>query len=241
MKKTVLFLSLLSLLVVSCKKSNPTMQGIVTFKTANNTCYLQLSDSVALKPENLSANPFGVQCRGYILFEDKGVLSSAPISGLKSQEWRSAYINAYKKILTKSPVDVAEGDACVEILKSWANGIEDGYMTLNFVGAWGNKAVTHTINLVEGEEPLHYYLQHDNCGDINPYRYVSSLVAFDLHDMPIPNQREYDVYLSYYSFKKEMKTLKFHCKDGVYQAPEKVDSYTFDSVEENFEASSLFE
>lgn len=219
MKKILVFLAMASVLAVSCKKNDPVVNAVVTVKTnaVDNRCYFQLDDSTAVLPTNYSTNPYGTEVRAYTYYTDKGEIS-APFA-TKSKTWRSAEVVGLSKILTKKPVDSATGIFPIEILRSWVNCIEDGYVTLRFVGPWGQSGLVHKINLERTSDPLVFNLKHDGGTDFGYMFNVRGTVAFDLHDMKVPASGEYDVVINYTGYNEVAKKIKFHCKDGKYSAP----------------------
>lgn len=229
MKKISCFFSLAvaAFLFAACQQNNDvTYQGIVTFKTldSDQSCYIQLDPKTVLKPtnDNLKTNPFKKEVRAQVLFYDRGSISKPAGS---PYEWKAAEIIAHDSILTKKPVPEGTkyGKAKIEVLNSWMTCMEDGFLTLYFEGLWGNAGVAHTINLMETKDPLTFELKH-NCYADSLAIYVNrGLIAFDLHDLPVPDSKEYDLVLKYSGYKKD-KTIKFHYKDGVYSSPTSVDS-----------------
>lgn len=207
------------LATASCKKDAPVMQATVTVKTLapSNECVLQLDDQTILKPENISKSPFKKEVRAMIYYTDKGALE-APAGS--TCQWRLANVVNMNDILTKDPAEPGStySTAGVEIYRSWVNTIEDGYLTLAFEAKWGSSDRPHYINLETTAEPYRFTLKHDCNGDDDPFLFVSSLVAFDLHGLLPDGQDEADVNIDYKGY-LESKTITFHYKDGKFSGP----------------------
>lgn len=181
-----------SAMLVSCKKDNGNqnlVEAIVTVKTATTgECYLQLDENTTLKPTNWTKSPFDSQTRCHLIYNDLGKSDDTKYD-------KKVDIYSYSKILTKTPVTtkgtveedkVAYGNDGIGICYNWATNIEDGYLTLNFAGIWGNTGITHYLNLVTGtnpDDPYKVVLRHNKNGD-GSTRTVYGLVAFDLKDLP---------------------------------------------------------
>lgn len=219
-------LSVAALMAVSCKQQQTSyvMEATVTVKPDDGvqTCYLQLDDNTALKPTNsgFQTNPYKKEVRAHCMLTDYGQLeqpSGSPYT------WRSVAINAIDTILTKNPVPAggSYGDDPVRIINSWMTSFEDGYITLLFEGFWSTRGITHTINLAQTDEPLVYELKHNSNGDNQEPLYAArNLVAFDMHDMPVPNSDEYDVTINYVSVYGKGQVIFHHNADGTYSSPE---------------------
>lgn len=205
-------------LSTSCSKKAVTVhQATVTVKTLGSDCVLWVDNKTVYKPENFSANPFGRQVRAIAIVEDKGIIS-APAGS--TAEWHSVRVAAIDSILTKKPVEsgAAESTNGIEIRRSWTNSFEDGYLTLNFEGEWGESGNPHIINLEKTSDPYTFVLKHDNNGDILRTRLVNGLVAFDLNELNLPAAGSYDLNVAYEGFSKE-KVLTFHVVDGTCTEP----------------------
>jgi len=203
---------------VSCKKETPYTEATVTVKTADSgECILQLDDNTVLKPQNLSNNPFGREVRAFIIYKNGKTLKSSD----SDYEYRSCTLGSIDSIRTKAPVapGKAKSDAGIEILRNWANSIEDGYLTLAFEAMWGLGPRVHYLNLETTDDPLVFVLKHDCNEDTDPVRFGSGLIAFDLHSLPFPKSGNYDVTIKYQGYTKE-KAIVFHCVDGVFSRPE---------------------
>lgn len=204
--------------LVSCNGGNgdtdPVVEAIVTIKSAaDNSCYMQLNNKVKLRPtnENFRTNPYGKDIRAHVVYSDRGVINEAG-----GDEWRAVDLAMVDTILTKKPVKPVKdyGTDAIEIVDNWATCLEDGYLTIYFEGLWGSSGKSHIINLVETDAPLTFMLKHDNAGDIGTIR-MRGLIAFDLHDVPMPNEAEFDVVVVYQGY-EAMEQMTFHYKDGVF-------------------------
>lgn len=212
-----LFLAAACLSVMSCNKDEGPRfsQATVTVKTADNgECYLQLDDKTALKPENMKTNPFKREVRAIMVY-----VNGDPIEVANSPyKWTSCSVAEIDSIRTKKPVapGTAKSNSGIEILRSWANTIEDGYLTLAFESEWGYGPATHYLNLETTEIANVFVLKHDNNGDIAPVRYATGLIAFDLHGL-LPEGS--DITIKYEGYKGS-KAIIFRNKDGQYSTPE---------------------
>jgi len=221
-RTTLLIFILAAALLASCKKQDQSVyyQATVTAKTSNtNVFYLQLNDTTALQATNYLTNPWGKQVRALIYYKDNGTIQ-APVADA-AKAWRSCEITAKDSIRTKKPVTSAEGNAGIEIYRSWANTIEDGYLTLYFEGLWGTSGIVHEINLEKHfvADSLCYILKHNPKGDSGVVFRNSGLIAFDIHDMVKPDKSEFDVFIRYVGYNNISKRIKFHYKNGFYSGP----------------------
>lgn len=204
----------------SCKKSAPLVQATVTVKSFEpaGECVLQLDDKTILKPSNMAKSPYEKETRAMVIYADNGDIK-APVGSLC--QWKAVTIQDIAAILTKDPV--ASGEALstdgLEIYRSWVNTIEDGYVTLAFEAKWGTSGRVHYINLEETAEPYTFVLKHDKNGDDGYLRFVSSLVAFDLHGLLPEGKDEQRVYIQYEGYSGEQKSIYFQYKDGSFSGP----------------------
>jgi len=222
MKKLIFALSALAIIAicfVSCEQQESVRlyQGIVTVKTINDSCKLQLDESTILVPINQVKNPFGKEVRGYTSFEDKGV-----ISHIGSTEYRSAQLYYLDSILTKktSPNLGPEmnkkkyGDAAIDIYVDWMTVVEDGYVTIHFRGKWGDFKKVHTISLVKTNDKYTFELRHNLNGDDITYGYYSDgLVAYNIKDLFDGSKETYDITITHNSDGGK-KTVVFHYTPG---------------------------
>jgi len=227
MKKLVfaVFVCAFSLLMLSCKKSEPFYEATATIKTSatDNTCYFQIDDATAMVSSNdaYKTNPFKKELRVHMLYYDRG--DAAKPGWSKASRWFSGEIIKLDTILTKKPIIAGEyKSAPIELVNTWVNSIEDGYMTLCFECWWGVPNTVHYINLARTQDPYTFQLLHDDNGDSKVYR-NTGLVAFDIHDLPIQTGKEFDVFLKYEGY-VSAKTVAFHYKDGKFYPPTRVDT-----------------
>lgn len=199
----------------SCKKSVPMHQATVTVMGTGKNFYLKLDQNTNLKPENIAVNPFNRQVRAIVIFEDKGSISVYS----DNKDWRSITVNAIDSILTKKPVasGSAKSTAPIELCRSWVNSFEDGYITLNFEGEWGDSGLPHILNLEKTDDPYTFILKHDCNGDVLRTHLVNGLVAFDLNGL-VPESGSFDIKVAYEGYVRE-KTITFHVDNGVCTSP----------------------
>lgn len=191
------------------------MQATVTLKQgSDNAVIMQVSDKDIIKPTVDIKYP-GRDVRAIVNYYDKGAIETPSGS---TCSWRSAEISAMDTIRTKDPVLLALNNTGTEIYRSWANTIEDGYLTLVFVGKWGYPGTTHIMNLIYDEDtPYVYTLAHDLNGDSGLVRNGSGLIAFDLHGM-LPETEGAKVVINYQGY-CEAKSIYFILKDGAFYGP----------------------
>ena len=163
--------------------------AIVTVKTAEDgTCFLQLTDDVAVKPVNLSASPYKREVRALVNITEEGDSPDSRFDKLVK-------VNSIDSVRTKAAVPTlggigdAEtyGDEPIEVIGYWVTGLEDGYLTLAFCAYWGDPARKHSIDLVAGtdpEDPGLYVLRHNALEDRNaPESFrMTGTIAFNLRD-----------------------------------------------------------
>lgn len=209
----------LTILAASCEQQ-PTVtiyQGVVTVKTINDSCRLQLDESTILVPTNQVKNPYGKEVRGYTMFADNGV-----IGHIGGTEYRSVQLYTLDSILTKtvSP-DLGEeknkevyGDASVDVYDDWMTVVEDKYITLHFRAKWGDARKVHTFSLVKTDDPYVFELRHNlNGDDISFGYYASGLVAYDIKYLIDGSREKYDIKITHNSDSGE-KSFVFHYTPG---------------------------
>lgn len=191
--------------------------ALVTVKpNADNTAFiLQVDDSTALIPVNMTQSPYGNrEVRALINFRE--VEESSKKSRAVYSE-RNVHVNWMDSILTKPMVanlgaeenDEEYGDDPVEMLNDWVTVVEDGYLTLRFRTYWGGLQ-KHRVNLVAGnaEDPWHVTFHHDAEDDISGH-VGDALVAFKLDGtLPDTKGETVDLTLEWKSF-SGVKTAKF--------------------------------
>lgn len=191
--------------------------ALVTVKpNADNSAFmLQLDDSTALIPVNMTKSPYGNrEVRALINFRE---VEESSKKGRAVYSERSVHVNWMDSILTKPMVtnlgaeenDDEYGDDPVEILNDWVTVVEDGYLTLRFRTYWGGLQ-KHRVNLVAGdaEDPWHVTFHHDAEDDISGH-VGDALVAFKLDGtLPDTKGETVDLTLEWKSF-SGVKTAKF--------------------------------
>lgn len=205
--------------------------ALVTVKhTESGTLYFQLDDKTTLKPYGMSETAFGKeQFRALIGYTERNEKPAATSDGFQID--KSVNVHHFAKVLTKAIAesqgekdDELYGTAPVEIVKSWATIIEDGYITLVFCGYWGSLYATHKINLVSGvdsEDPYLLELRHDANGDDLKYGMVryNSIAAFDLSTLPDTEGKTVKLRIRFTSFTGE-KTVSFDYCTGKTSLPD---------------------
>lgn len=183
----------------------PTALVTVKPNPENLSFYMQLNDSVLLRPTNIQKSPFGAkEVRALVNYTVETVDGESATEGLTLP----VTVNWIDSILTKPTapdlaVDNAKtyGTDPVEIINDWVTIAEDGYLTLRFRTNWGY-GPAHLVNLVvwvdeKGNYRADFY--HDAKGDL--YGQVGdALVAFKLDALPDTEGRTVDLKLSWNSY-----------------------------------------
>ncbi len=177
---------------------------------SDDAFYMQLDDSTTLYPTNISKPPFGnKEVRAFVNYYEVGKLDNGYT--------KAVYVNYIDSMLTKNSVvyeneENAEvyGNDPIEIVSSWVNVVEDGYLTLCFRTLWGNNSVPHYVNLLTGvnpDDPYEVEFRHNAYGDTNG-TWGYGVVAFKLQDIDFNAGEDVTITLKYNSFSGE-KTVKF--------------------------------
>jgi hypothetical protein len=204
--------------------------ALVTVKhTASGTLYFQLDDKTTLRPHGISDSAYGnEQFRALVSYTER---DEVPASSDGITFDKSVDVFRLDKILTKQIAasqgdrdDEVYGTAPVEIVNSWANIIEDGYITLVFSGYWGDVNKTHKINLVGGVDsgdPYLLELRHDACDDVATVydsTRCNGIAAFDLNSLPDTKGETVKLKIRFISFTGE-KTVYFEYCTGKTSLP----------------------
>jgi len=229
MKKFLFFavvaLALL-LSAISCKKeqSGVSMQAVVTVKTSSSSeCYFQLDDKTILKPDNMSGSPYEKQTRAHLLYFDYGKISES--NELDPTEIRKISVYDIAQILTKDPVEsegpmidpVKYGNDPMDIVKTYATVVEDGYITICFRSLWGITGKSHTFNLVknvDSTDPYLFELRQNYNEDAPAGIVMFGYVAFDISDIISDHTKTYNISVRHIGTDGITKTAKFVYKYG---------------------------
>ncbi len=208
---------------------SPYANALVTVKPLDDgNFYMQLNDSVALFPTNVSTSPYGnKEVRALVNCYEVGGRSAAAANSYKYS--KSVYLNWMDSILTKNTVaypsdgDLSKyGNDPIEIVKDWVNIAEDGYLTLRFRTKWGNTSTVHFVNLVTGadpEDPYEVEFLHNAYGDVNG-AWGDALVAYKLDGLPDTEGKTVTLTLKYNSFSGEKKITFDYCSRKSYGTSE---------------------
>lgn len=208
-------LLLLALMLQSCLKDDNSYElvrptALVTVRPqSDGSFFLQLNDSVTLKPVNMQKSPFGTkQVRALVNYT--------------KETGNNVHINWIDSIRTKQPVqsygirnDSVYGKDAFEIVRDWVTVAEDGYLTLRIRTQWGRTNTKHVFNLLTGvnpENPFEFELRHDAKGDVGG-QMGDALIAFNLNDLPRPDAMKARIKLNWKSFdgnKSIEFNLRFH-------------------------------
>jgi len=186
--------------------------ALVTVKPINdNSFYLQLDDSTTLLPTNVMSSPYGNKEVRALVNVDK---VDKPVEGYD----QAVFINWIDSILTKQMApdlgldnDSVYGTDPVEILNDWVTIAEDGYLTLRFSTLWNDSSKPHFVNLLPSQDPANPYeveFRHNAYDDKYGIR-GSSLVAFNLKDLPDTEGKTVKLKLKWKSFSGD-KSAEFN-------------------------------
>lgn len=185
--------------------------AMVTVKpVADGGFYMQLDDKTTLFPVNVNKSPYDDK-------EVRALVNYTEVENVNDDYTKSVRVNWIDSIRTKPAVPFSEadddseyGNDPIEIVQSWVNIAEDGYLTLCFRTRWGDNGVKHNVNLVTGtnpDDPYEVVFRHNAFGDVNG-RWGDALVAFRLKDLPDTEGKTVRLTLKYKSYDGE-KTLTF--------------------------------
>ncbi len=172
--------------------------------------YMQLDDTTTLYATNITQPPYGnKEVRAFVNYQEVDKVNDAYT--------KSVHLNYVDSFLTKNSIKYIDeenaqrfGNDPIEIVPSWVNVVEDGYLTLCFNTLWGNDKIPHFVNLltnVNPEDPYEVEFRHNAYGDTlgTP---SDAVVAFKLNDLPLEKNENITITLKYKSFSGE-KTVKF--------------------------------
>ena len=179
LKHLILTLSLVicSFAIQSCTKEEPvrTYDAIVTIKPnpEERSVIFQLDENTAAYPVNYSGSDFSsVEQRALINYREP----TAEERNKAISQGNLIYVNWIQFILTKDMVpdlgpennEMEYGDDPIELVNDWVTLAEDGYLNLRFRTLWGDRGITHKVNLVytpEDDNPYCVTFYHDSMGD----------------------------------------------------------------------------
>lgn len=195
--------------------SNDNMTGLVTVRpTDAGSPTLQLTDDVALQATNLSKSPFGEK-------EVRAVINFNLLDQNDGKTW-FVHVNTLDSIRTKPMISSPSADDAkrlgtdpLEIVKSWATCVEDGYLTLRFRTRWGDRGTVHYLNVVQTsckDNVCELELYHNAGGDTAGLL-GDALIAFRLDGMPKLEGTNAKVRLTWMSYTGK-KTAEFFVNGG---------------------------
>lgn len=216
----ILTLSLVicSFAIQSCKKDEPvrTYDAIVTIKpnTDERSVAFQLDETTVAYPVNFSGSDFSsVEQRALINYRD----ATAEERNKSISQGTLIYVNWIQFVLTKDMVpdlgpennEMEYGDDPIELVNDWVTLAEDGYLNLRFRTLWGDRGITHKVNLVytpETDNPYCVTFYHDSMGDD---RFIENdgIVAFRLDDLPDTGGQAVDLKVKWESFSGPKEAL----------------------------------
>lgn len=174
---------------------------------------MQLDNTTALAPSNLTQSPFGSK-------EVRALVNYTPVESERSN-MRMVNVNWIDSIRTKMPVrDMGEqndrlyGNDPIEIVRDWVTVAEDGYLTLRTRTLWGNRGIKHHINLLTGRNADDAYeveLRHNAMGDTRGHQ-GDAMIAFNLNNLPRNDKDEVRVKPHWTSFSDpRQRNLPYSC------------------------------
>ena len=190
--------------------------AIVTVKPLDGGgFYMQLDDNTTLKPLNMDKSPYKTETRAFVNY-----VESDADGGDYDQ---AVNINWIDSLLTKPMVQVPEtvedldaeyGNDPVEILRSWATLIEDGYFTINFMTCTNGGSTKHRVNLIQPDPTKPYELEfrHDADGDTAGMR-AQGVAAFKLSALNLVQGKKITITLKWKSYSGE-KSYDFEYTPG---------------------------
>lgn len=213
-KFSMLAFGLLVFAFQSCLKNSdiepiPLPSAVVTVRPqTDGTFFLQLDDSTRLNSTNIKTSPYGNK-------EVRALVSYKVAESEKKARVQNIHINWIDSIRTKKPVpslgaenDNKYGNDPIEIVRDWTTVAEDGYLTLRVRTQWSRTSVRHILNLLTNTNPQDPYeleLRHDAKGDIGGTM-GETLIAFNLNDLPKPDNGKVKIKLKWKSFSGDKST-----------------------------------
>ncbi len=182
----------------------------VTIKPlSDDAFYMQLDDTTTLFATNVTNPPYGQkEVRAFINFTE--------VDKVNNDYTMSVRLNYVDSMLTKKSIPYSEennldyGNDPIEIVPSWINVVEDGYITLYFSTLWGNNSIAHSVNLLTGvnpDDPYEVEFRHNAFGDVIG-AWGNGVVAFKLPNFPVETSENVNITLKYNSFSGQ-KTIIF--------------------------------
>lgn len=188
----------------SCHSDNYDADGmlinaVVTVKSEDGKCVLQIDDDTKVYPTNAKDGMFGgKEVRALTQFTTERAESL-----VNGQDVTLLWIDS---VLTKKAViatDAKEfGNDPVDIYNDWLTVAEDGYVTLHIRSYFGYSGKPHYVNLVSGtnpENPCELVFCHDADGDVDG-RVSDSVVAFNVRDILPSAAGEVELTIKFESF-----------------------------------------
>ena len=195
--------------------------ALVTVKeAADETVFFQLDDNTTLLPVNITSHPYDSK-------EVRALVNYNELDDPSQVYDKAVHVNWIDTIRTKPMApnmgdenDNVYGNDPVEIVNDWVTIAEDGYLTLRFRTIWGNRGITHFVNLISTDNPENPYemeFRHDAKGDVTG-RIGDGLVAFKLDDLPDTEGETVKLKLKWESFNGP-KSAEFDYRTRASTAP----------------------
>jgi len=195
--------------------------ALVTVKeAADETVFFQLDENTTLLPVNINSHPYNSK-------EVRALVNYYELEDPSQDYDKAVHVNWIDSIRTKPMApnmgdqnDDVYGNDPVEIVDDWVTIAEDGYLTLRFRTIWGNRGITHFVNLIPTNNPENPYeleFRHDANGDVTG-RIGDGLVAFKLDDLPDTDGETVKLKLIWKSF-NTTKSAEFDYRTRASTAP----------------------
>lgn len=202
----------------SCLKSEESYENtiypnaLVTVKKIDdNRFFLQLDDTKTLLPVNIKSYPYKDKKHVRALTNFKEV--NEPHDGYT----KAVHVNWLDTIRTKGMAenlndgnDAAYGKDPIELVRDWVTIVEDGYFTMRFRTIWGDRKITHALNLIPvavSDTRYEVELRHNAFGDTEG-RVNDGLIAFRLDKLPNTNGKTVKLKVKWKSFTGD-KSVEF--------------------------------
>ena len=195
-------------------------QSAATIKSLpDSTRILQLDQDNVLKATNMNSYAQIPNGRAIVTYEDHGQIATPAGSNC---QWHTGKITKLEPIATYKPAEMSDSIVSNDRIEVQLNNpmtcVQDGYLTIAYEIGSGNNGVQHHITLQKTDDPLVFYLHHDNGGDISATQVTEGVVAFDLRDLVPSNGNRHNIVIKYMGF-GVAKTISIYFDGQRYNAP----------------------
>lgn len=158
------------------------VNAVVTVKSVDGKCALQVDDSTKVFPTNVKNDIFG----GKEVRALTQITANQTTPLVDGQNVEVLWIDS---VLTKKAILVEDGADYghdpVEIYNDWLTVAEDGYVTLHILTNTGYSTKPHIVNLITGtnpENPYELVFCHDAQGNLSG-GVNDTVIAFNIKDI----------------------------------------------------------